>query len=163
MLGTPGTVASGAYPRAVAQLSTRLEVVAQSAPLLVPLVEEGWLEGDVPELAVTRYLEPLMRAEVGVILLGCTHYPLLKPVVKRVAARLGGAEVPLVDSALATADVVRTLLEEGRIPRATPTENGRCRLELLVTDLPAGFAERAERFLGTHDMPAVEQVDLEPG
>jgi glutamate racemase len=163
VLGTPGTVASGAYPRAVAQLSTRLEVVAQAAPLLVPLVEEGWLDGEVPELAITRYLEPLMRAEVGVILLGCTHYPLLKPVVKRVAARLGGAELPLVDSALATADVVRMLLEEGRIPRATPAENGRSRLELLVTDLPAGFADRAERFLGTHDMPGVEQVDLELG
>ncbi len=163
VLGTPGTVASGAYPRAVAQLSTRLEVVAQSAPLLVPLVEEGWLEGQVPELAVTRYLEPLMRSGVGVILLGCTHYPLLKEVVARMATRLSGAELPVVDSAVATADVVRTLLERGRIPRAASQGNASSRLELLVTDLPAGFAERAERFLGTHDMPTVAQVDLEPG
>ena len=163
VLGTPGTVASGAYPRAVAQLSTRLEVVAQSAPLLVPLVEEGWLEGEVPELAVRRYLEPLTRAEVGVILLGCTHYPLLKPVVKCVAARLSGADLPVVDSAVATADVVRALLEDGRIPRAAPEGDGRPRLELLVTDLPAGFADRAALFLGTHEMPRVLQVDLEPG
>jgi glutamate racemase len=163
VLGTPGTVASGAYPRAVAQLSTRLEVAAEAAPLLVPLVEEGWLDGEVPELAVTRYLGPLIRAGCGVILLGCTHYPLLKPVVARMAARLGGSELPVVDSALATADVVRALIEEGRIPRAPSAENGRPRLELLVTDLPAGFAERAARFLGTHEMPAVQQIDLEPG
>src|SRR5262245_33991208 len=62
VLGTMGTVASGAYPRAVGQISTRLEVVANAAPLLVPLVEEGWLEGEVPRLAVRRYVEPLILA-----------------------------------------------------------------------------------------------------
>jgi glutamate racemase len=77
VLGTPGTIASGAYPRAVSRLSTRYEVVAQAAPLLVPLVEEGWVEGDVPRLAIRRYVEPLVRARVRVIVLGCTHYPAL--------------------------------------------------------------------------------------
>jgi glutamate racemase len=163
VLGTPGTVASGAYPRAVARLSTRLEVVTQAAPLLVPLVEEGWLEGDVPELAVRRYIEPLMAAGARVIVLGCTHYPLLKPLVARIAAELAGEAVPVVDSAHATAEAVRTLLEQGSIPRAAPREPNQARLELLVTDLPAGFAALAQRFLDGQELPPVEQVDLVVG
>ena len=79
VLGTAGTIASGAYPRAVAAVSTRAEVIGQAAPLLVPLVEEGWLEGEVPRLAVRRYLEPVLARGASVLVLGCTHYPLLAP------------------------------------------------------------------------------------
>jgi glutamate racemase len=161
VLGTAGTVASGAYPRAVARVTTRLEVVARTAPLLVPLVEEGWIEGQVPELAVRRYLEPLIEAGVGVIVLGCTHYPLLKSVVERVAEELAGVPLPVVDSARATAQVVAQMLEEGRIPRADPSGNS-ARLQLLVTDLPDGFSTVARRFLGGRDVPTVEQVDIDP-
>jgi glutamate racemase len=75
VLATAGTIASGAYPRAVAAASTRVETVGQPAPLLVPLAEEGWVTGDVPRLATRRYLEPLAEAGVDVIVLGCTHYP----------------------------------------------------------------------------------------
>jgi len=110
VLGTQGTVASGAYPRAVAQLSTRYEVRAQAAPLLVPLVEEGWVDGDVPRLAVQRYLAPLIEAGVRVIVLGCTHYPLLKPLIETVAADLAHEPVAVVDSADATAEEVAELL-----------------------------------------------------
>jgi glutamate racemase len=81
VLGTTGTVASGAYPRAVGQLSTRYEVVALPAPLLVPLTEEGWIEGEVPRLVVRRYVEPLIAAGASVIVLGCTHFPLLKGLI----------------------------------------------------------------------------------
>src|SRR6186713_232521 len=103
VLGTQGTVASGAYPRAVAQLSTRYEVRAQAAPLLVPLVEEGWVEGEVPRLAVRRYLTPLVEAGVRIIVLGCTHYPLLKSLIEMVATELAGEPVSVVDSADAMA------------------------------------------------------------
>jgi glutamate racemase len=159
VLGTAGTVASGAYPRAVSRVTTRLEVVARPAPLLVPLVEEGWLEGEVPELAVRRYVEPLIDAGAGVIVLGCTHYPLLKPVVEGIAKELAGVPLPVVDSAEATAHVVAEMLRDGRIPAAAP---GSGRLELLVTDLPDGFAAVATRFLGGRAVPEVEQVDIEP-
>jgi glutamate racemase len=142
----------------VAQLSTRYEVQGQAAPLLVPLVEEGWLEGVVPELAVRRYLEPLIDRKVRVIVLGCTHYPLLKGLIERVARELAGEPVAVVDSAKATAQEVCRLLSVGTIaPRVAGAE--RDRLRLLVTDLPASFQTVAERFLGEGVPPAV-QIDL---
>jgi glutamate racemase len=158
VLGTTGTIASGAYPRAVAQLSTRLEVVGQPAPLLVPLVEEGWLDGTVPELAVRRYLEPLLLADARVIVLGCTHYPLLKSTIAKVAAELSAKPISVVDSAEATAERVTELMKDGRIaPAALRAAAGR--LELWVTDQPRGFSDVAARFLG-EDAPPVHQVDL---
>jgi len=159
VLGTAGTVASGAYPRAVSQLSTRVEVVAQAAPLLVPLVEEGWLSGEVPRLAVRRYLEPLVAADVSVIVLGCTHYPLLKPVIAEVSAELSGRVIPIVDSADATAAAVQTWIDDERIAPASATPAPGEELTLLVTDLPKSFASMAEQMLGA-GAPAVMQVDL---
>lgn len=163
VLGTQGTINSGAYPRAVHQLSSRFEVVGRAAPLLVPLVEEGWLEGEVPRLAVERYVRALLDEGAGVIVLGCTHYPLLQPVVERVAQELAGREIPVVDSASATAQLVAELLEDGRIPgrAASRVESHAERLELLVTDLPGGFQRVAELFLGEHT-PQAEQIDLAP-
>lgn len=160
VLGTAGTVASGAYPRAVAQLTTRYEVVAQAAPLLVPLVEEGWLEGPVPRLVVERYVAPLIEAGAGVIVLGCTHYPLLRPLIGEVASELAGRPVPVVDSAQATADAVRDAIAEGRIQRAPSGADSR--LELYVTDRPQSFAAVAQRFLG-RALPDVHQIDLHVG
>ena len=161
VLGTAGTIASGAYPRAVGRLSTRHEVVGEAAPLLVPLVEEGWLDGAVPELAVRRYLEPLLEAGAGVVVLGCTHYPLLYDTIARVAEQVAGRKVPVVDSAQATARAVAALLAEGRIPPAPGAVSG-ARLELLVTNLPQSFQAVSSRFLG-HEALAVHQVDIEPG
>ncbi len=160
VLGTVGTVASGAYPRAVAQLSTRFEVVAQSAPLLVPLVEEGWLEGEVPTLVIDRYLAPLIDADVSVIVLGCTHYPLLAPLIAERARLLSGRPIPIVDSAAATADAVRDWIAEERVVRAAA--QGEAPLTLLVTDRPESFRAVARRFLG-EDVPTVELVDLAAG
>jgi len=159
VLGTAGTVASGAYPRAVSQLSTRLEVVAQAAPLLVPLVEEGWLSGDVPRLAVRRYVEPLVLAQVDVIVLGCTHYPLLKPVISEVAAELSGRAIPVVDSAEATAAAVLAWINDEKVTPAPSAPPRGSELELLVTDLPKSFASMAEQMLGG-SAPHVTQVDL---
>lgn len=159
VLGTVGTVTSGAYPRAVSQLSTRHEVVAQAAPLLVPLVEEGWLTGDVPRLAIRRYVEPLIAANVSVIVLGCTHYPLLKHVIAEVAAELAGHVIPVVDSAEATAAAVQAWINDERIAPALSAPAAGEELELLVTDLPKSFAAMAEQMLGGL-APGVTQVDL---
>jgi glutamate racemase len=160
VLGTASTIASGAYPRAVSQVSTRYEVFGNPAPLLVPLVEEGWLEGQVPELVVREYLAPLVRERVSVVLLGCTHYPLLKPLIASVAESLAGRPLPVVDSAAATADAVREWIREERIPAAGPRTGER--LRIVVTDRPGSFARVASRFLGA-DGSAIEQIDLEPG
>jgi glutamate racemase len=158
VLGTVSTIASGAYPRAVAALSTRLEVAVAAAPLLVPLVEEGWLSGDVPRLAVERYLTPLLAQQVRVLVLGCTHYPLLKETITEAARRLAEDQVVVVDSALATAQALSRLLQERGLAAAAKAPT----LELLVTDVPGSFAQSASRFLGESTV-APTQVDIAPG
>jgi len=156
VLATAATIASGAYPRAVAAASTRAEVVGQAAPLLVPLAEEGWTEGEVPRLAVRRYLEPLAAAGVDVVLLGCTHYPLLRPTIQAEVLSLLGAEAKVVDSARSVAEEARDFLRERGLARGEDAEGS---VELLVTDMPKSFADVASRFLG-HAVPHVEAVDL---
>lgn len=156
VLGTEGTIRSRAYERAVLRLAPELEVVTQPAPLLVPLVEEGWLDGEVPRLAVRRYVEPLIRAGAGVLVLGCTHYPLLEPVIRAVASELSGGPVSIVDGAEASASALGALLDEHELfaaPGSPP------RLDLLATDLPASFRASACRFLGA-EAPDVVQIDI---
>jgi glutamate racemase len=162
VLGTSATIASGAKPRAVSAVSTRAETIGQAAPLLVPLAEEGWTEGEVPRLAVRRYLEPLGNAGVDVVVLGCTHYPLLRPVIEEEARARMGENVRVVDSAHATASDVRAFLESRGLARGggeTRSEARLGRIELLVTDLPKTFGDVAARFLGG-EASSVEQVDL---
>lgn len=156
VLATAGTIASGAYPRAVAQLSTRAEVIGQAAPLLVPLAEEGWTQGEVPRLAAARYLEPLARAGVDVVVLGCTHYPLLREVIESEARALMGPHVAVVDSAQAMAHDVREFLESRGGARDPASTGG---VELFVTDIPRTFREVAARFLDD-SVGEVHQVDL---
>ena len=159
VLATAATIASGAYPRAVSAISTRAETVGQAAPLLVPLAEEGWTEGEVPRLAVRRYLEPLGVAGVDVVVLGCTHYPLLRPLIEEEARARIGAHVQVVDSAHAAATDVRAFLESRGLARAPRTNAREGRVDLLVTDLPRTFADVAARFLGG-EAGSVEQIDL---
>jgi glutamate racemase len=156
VLATTATIASGAYPRAVAAESTRAEVIGQAAPLLVPLAEEGWTEGEVPRLAVRRYLEPLAAAGVDTVVLGCTHYPLLRPLIEREARLLIGPDVAVVDSAHATARETHDFLAARGLACAREDPGS---IELLVTDMPKSFAEVAGRFLG-QEIPHVELIDL---
>jgi glutamate racemase len=130
-------------------------VHGQAAPLVVPLAEEGWTDGDVPRLVVRRYLAPLGRARVDVVLLGCTHYPLLRPILEGEVRDVLGDAASVVDSAHATATEVRTFLETRGLARAGGTGETR----LLVTDMPSAFREMATRFLGD-EVGEVEQVDL---
>jgi glutamate racemase len=155
VLATAGTIASGAYPRAVGQLSTRAEVVGQPAPLLVPLAEEGWTHGDVPRLAVRRYVEPLAQAGVDVVVLGCTHYPLLREVIDEEVRAAMGSGVAVVDSARATAEDTLAFLESRGLMRRASQGS----VELLVTDVPRSFQDVATRFLGKA-APEVVQIDL---
>jgi glutamate racemase len=157
VLATAGTISSGAYPRAVAEVSTRVEVVGQAAPLLVPLAEEGWTEGEVPRLVVRRYIEGFRHAGVDVVVLGCTHYPLLREVIEdEVHARIG-PHVRVVDSEVSTAVEVAAFL--GARELTCRREGAVGSVELLVTDLPQTFRQTAARFLGA-DVGDVQQVDL---
>ncbi len=156
VLGTTGTIASNAYPRAVAALSTRAVVLGQPAPLLVSLAEEGWVEGQVPRLVAQRYLAPLVERGARCIVLGCTHFPLLRGPIEEELAALAGEPLTIVDSAGATADDVGEFLAERGLS-ATRAERGK--LDLLVTDVPKSFREVASRFLG-EAVDEVHQIDL---
>ena len=154
VLATAGTVASGAYQRAIRAENPSAQVFAHPAPLFVPLAEEGWVRGDVPRLAASRYLEPLIEADVDTIVLGCTHYPLLNETIHDVAAELLGHEVVIVDSAHATAAALRASSD-------VEPDGDRGDLRILVTDMPGQFAASATRFLGKSVSELeVEAIDL---
>ena len=161
VLATAGTVSSGAYPRAVASVSSKSEVTQLAAPLLVPLAEEGWVEGDVPRLVVERYLAPLIaRADIDALVLGCTHYPLLRDVIAAELTRLSPKPVEIVDSGVAAAAELAQLLSDREL-RAPHVEGRAGELRLKVTDRPGRFAEVASRFLGRDvESLAVQQIDL---
>ena len=155
VIATRGTIGSGAYVRAVAAIDPRVEVVPQPAPLFVPLAEEGWTTGDVPEKVARAYLEPLGEAGIDALVLGCTHYPLLRDVIQKVGDEVCGT-LAIADSADATADELARLLRERNLEH-----RGDGALEIRVTDQPARFEEVAGRFLGADiDELDVRQVDL---
>ena len=125
--------------------------------LLVPLAEEGWITGEVPRLVVRRYLEPLVAADIDALVLGCTHYPLLRAPIEQELAELHGRPLPVVDSAEATASELAELLEQ----RSLSTTRAQGGLKIMVTDMPKRFTEVAARFLGRPlGGLAVEAIDL---
>ncbi len=153
VLGTPSTIASGAYQAALQRLAPTAKVVARACPLFVPLAEEGWVDGEVPRLVAERYLSDLRRSGVDTVLLGCTHYPLLA----RAIAQVVGPDVAVVDGAVATAQAALELLESNGLAR--PDDGTTARHRTLCTDLPDRFRAVAERFLG-RQLESVELVDL---
>ena len=150
VIGTAGTVASGAYERAIKALRPDARVHAQPCPLFVPLVEEGWFEHPAAELIAREYLEPLRRANVDVLVLGCTHYPLLKSQL----ARVMGPAVKLVDSAEETAKVV-----SGELERLDLLANGGSHdHRFVVSDDEPHFRKVGALFLGEK----LKQVEVVP-
>ena len=152
VIATESTVRSRAYEQAIRRLNPELQVSQQACPLLVPLVEEGWEDDEITERVVARYLEPLLRAEIDTLLLGCTHYPLLRGVLERVC----GPAVSLVDSAESTGRLVERKLCNGGRQGGIESESPSVRL--FATDAGARFAKLAERILG--EPVALEWIDV---
>jgi glutamate racemase len=151
VIGTAGTIASGAYERAIKVLRSDARVHARPCPLFVPLVEEGWFDHPAAELIAREYLEPLRKAGVDVLVLGCTHYPLLKPLL----ARVMGPGVTLVDSAEETAKAVAAELEA----RGLGAVGGSHEHLFVVSDDEPHFRKVGARFLG-EKIKKVEVVPL---
>ncbi len=144
VIGTAGTIASGAYTAALTAAAPAIEVVSVACPLFVPLVEEGLIDHPATRLIAHEYCEPLRVAHVDTVVLGCTHYPLLRQVL---AAELG-PDVTLIDSAEETAAELATVLEAGNIlaePFAAPAELPCHRV--VATDAPQHFLRLGSRFL----------------
>ncbi len=142
VIATESTVRSGAYVDAIRRLGPELRVSQRACPLLVPLVEEGWEDDSITEQVARRYVTPLLAAGVDTLLLGCTHYPMLRSLLARVC----GADVALVDSAEAAGELVaRELRARGwLVDEAQATAE----IRLFATDAGPRFADLAERILG---------------
>lgn len=153
VIGTEGTIRSSAYAKAIKRFNPDLEVITRPCPLFVPLAEEGWVDNEVARLTAETYLADLRADGVDTLVLGCTHYPLLKGVIGRVM----GDDVRLVDSAEETALTVAETLEAEGLLRP-PAEQGNH--HYFVTDVPAGFVRVGNRFLGGR-LGDVYQVSLE--
>ena len=151
IIGTPGTIRSGAYQAALATLRPGTQVLARACPLFVPLAEEGWTDGEVVELVAKKYLADFHAFGVDTLVLGCTHYPLLKAAI----AKEMGEGTALVDSAEATADAVEALLSE----RGELSKGAAAKHRYFVTDLPERFAEVGARFL-ERPIEKAELVDI---
>ena len=140
VIGTRATIKSGAYERAIRELNPNARVTARACPLLVPLIEEGWLQSDVTDKVLMQYLGPLLDEQIDTLVLGCTHYPLLRPAMHR----LLGDEVTLVDSAENCAHAVRELLAREDLTAGTGSAG---HLQVALTDPPDAFLEVAHQAL----------------
>ena len=140
VIGTSATIRSGAYTNAIKSLDPSVEVFGLPCPLFVPLVEEGWTEGPVVELTAERYLADMKAKGIDTLVLGCTHYPLLKAVLSRVM----GEGVMLIDSAIETAREMRSILGGSSLIKSS---SGAVVREFYVTDSPEKFLDVGERFL----------------
>jgi len=141
VIGTPATINSNAYARAIHQHDPDVRVFSKACPLFVPLVEEGWWNHPVTRLTAQEYLRPVLAEHVDTLVLGCTHYPLIKPLIQEIV----GWDIYLVDSAEAMANITANLLSEMNLgnPERKPPE-----YHFYVTDVPYHFQTIGESFLG---------------
>jgi glutamate racemase len=146
VIGTRATIRSGAYESALRTFDPTVRITARACPLFVPLIEEGWLESEITDRVVRQYLTPLVEEGVDTLVLGCTHYPLLREAI----GRFLGQSVTLVDSAQNCATAVMRLLEEEDL-RANSDAVGQ--LSVALTDPPDAFLDVAIEAL---------QLDLGP-
>ncbi len=150
VIGTMATIRSGSYEKAIRAVDGSIEVSAVACPLFVPLVEEGWLDGEVTTLIAEKYLSVIRQSGIDALVLGCTHYPL----IKRVIADVTG--VCLIDSAIETAKEVRDILSSTDM---FCNGSNRSLREFFVTDSPEKFTDIGERFLG-HRVSNITKIDL---
>ena len=149
VIATEATIRSGEYTRALRRRSAELEIYTRACPLFVPLAEEGWVDNEVATLAARQYLGSLAQSGIDTLILGCTHYPLLRAVIRKTI----GAGVRLIDSGVVTAAAVDRVLGERKLHRASHSGNG----SFFVTDAPERFMKVGARFLGA----PVDAVQIE--
>lgn len=150
VIGTQGTIGSHAYLRAIHQHAPNVNVTELACPLFVPLVEEGWLDTEVTRMIAREYLSPLQ--DIDTVVLGCTHYPLLKPVIGSVLGR----DIRLIDSAEQTARETGEMLNETGLRNESRDSS---QYRFIASDAPDQFLKLGQRFLGAA-IDRVEKVTL---
>lgn len=148
VIGTAGTIKSRAYEKEIRKLLPDARITAQACALFVPLVEEGWVDTEPTRAIARNYLAPLVSAEVDTVVLGCTHYPLMKTVIGNAVGR----QVRLIDSAEETARQIAQVLRENGLENDTPNQ---ARYRFIASDAPDTFLALGERFLGS----AIDRVE----
>jgi len=141
VIGTLTTINSQAYVHTIQQADADIRIHSQACPLFVPLVEEGWLDHQVTRITAVEYLQPLLEQGIDSLVLGCTHYPLLSPLLQEVV----GDKVQLVDSAITMAEQVERLFAETGMANTRSTSGEH---HYFVTDVPQRFQAVGGRFLG---------------
>jgi glutamate racemase len=151
VIGTEATVQSSAYARAISEIDPSTRVIERACPLFVPLAEEGWADSEVARAVAEQYLGDLRQLDLGALVLGCTHYPILRDLISEVV----GTDVPLIDSGDAAAREVQQLLEANNLAASARVQEMVERQlcddldHFYVTDAAERFAKVAERFLGS--------------
>ncbi len=154
VIGTTGTIRSEAYRRHIATIDDSITTVAKSCPLFVHLVESGFADTEVAYLTAKKYLEPICEAGVDTLILGCTHYPLLKNVITKVV----GENVTLIDPGVCAAEEIKAYLEQNDALSGTVKEQ---QYKFFVSDDPANFIRTGSAFLGRPLEGHVNRVDIE--
>jgi len=152
IIGTPSTINSGAYKSAIESLNPNIEVISKACPLFVPLADEGWIEGQITESIAEKYLSPFKETGIDVLVLGCTHYPLLKNTIQKIM----GDQITLVDSAEETAALIKDILIGKNLLNDKSAQSDR---EFYLTDVSDTFLSVAGRFLG-EKINKIEMVDI---
>lgn len=155
VIGTRATVASGAYEKTLKSIDSRVKVFSQACPLLVPVVEEGILNGSIARSIIGQYVKPILKDNIDALVLGCTHYPLLAPVIQK----LVGSHIRLIDSAGPTVERLKGLLSSKSLLSERPKKG---KLRVYVSDLPQSFLRIGERFLGNRldDVKLVQLTEV---
>lgn len=153
VIGTRATINNQAYSKAIKKINNKIEVFEKACPLFVPLAEEGWTHHRATYEIAEEYLKELREKEIDTLVLGCTHYPILADVIQEVI----GSNVKLIDSGVATAEVIKSEIYKSGLQSASTVQGN---LDLFVSDIPTKFQEVAELFLGKA-VKAVIKVDLE--
>ncbi len=153
VLGTPGTIRSGKYLQTLKRLNSGLEIYTKACPMFVPLVENGYLNGPATEIIAKEYLLPLKKSGIDTLILGCTHYPLLRPVIQTIM----GDAVTLIDAGAETAVFVKQQLYE----RDLLCGRGHGSAQYFVSDTVEGFTELAGMFLNQKLEGSVHIVNIE--
>ncbi len=141
VIATQATIDTQAYEKTLTSLDPQLEVYSRACPMFVPMVEEGWLDGKITDQIVALYLEPIKRKKIDVLMLGCTHYPLLKKSIQKYV----GPKVKLIDSADAS---VKSLRESLHLHDSQSSNKSKGKLQIFVSDKPRNFIRVGEQFLG---------------
>lgn len=148
IIGTVATIKSRAYEKTIKLLNNRIRVFSRACPLFVPLVEEGYIEKDATHTIVSEYLTPILRERVDTVVLGCTHYPLLKPVIRKII----GSGVNLIDSGSCVAEELESVLKNSKDESTN--------LKIFLSDLPPNFIHLSKKFLGKR-VNRVKVIEIE--